>query len=104
MTREAEAAQSACRCNGPYSFGAHDPDCPASDESKRRRAPSSQSASQLEAPDGYRVVKTFMNLQGRHTAHVESDDGAVGALGYSWSTYEAAVTDAVAYLEGLGRP
>lgn len=55
------------------------------------------------SPDGYRVVKTFMNLQGRHTAHVEREDGSGGCLGYSWSTYEAAVTDAVAYLEGAGR-
>jgi hypothetical protein len=58
-------------------------------------------------PPGFRVERVFMNLQGRHTADVrydpETPDRYGGALGFSWSSYQAAADDAVAYLRDVER-
>jgi hypothetical protein len=59
----------------------------------------------LMVPDGFRVDRVFMNLQGRHTADVRYDPErpgrSGGALGYSWSSYQAAADEAVAYLQDV---
>lgn len=51
---------------------------------------------------GYRVIETYRDLKGRYTANVERD-GVGSALGHSWSSYENAVADAIAYLKSLSK-
>lgn len=51
-------------------------------------------------PTRYRVIETYRDLKGRYTANVERD-GVGSALGHSWSSYEAAVNDAIEYHESV---